>query len=515
MSTSGVSTCCMLLLIPAFLLNPIPVALTSLMLAVPTWPTRDELPVRWGPVNLMHCCLLLAAGFSSALTPLPYRACPLGDLNCPKPMVAEAHSHGIQPLSATIVAADAAEALPAPAPMAAAMPRMANGPVAMAKMTAEGANNANANSGGGAAGASGAAAGTQLRLQQAFKVTPLFTTVKTKADGTVSVDFPAPDNLGRFVVRAYVAAPKAAVKSAASSNSGVVYGSGESALVVRRTVSLVPSLPRQVRVGDSFSAGVLVEAPGTVSDVTVVVTASLQQAGGSRGASSVLSLGRETNRIVTLSPSKPQQEVLFDFKADSIGMQNITFAASATGGLRGPNRGLREFASEVVTSGAVRTLKQFLAKRKDNTAAAAAAAGNVADQVQLQVPVNGKQGDVVIATSFAVRGSSDGNSWQEGMALPQAELGSGMINLIAGVGSLPAIKVGSHVGDMQLELLFAATGLVHLSFATSTALVAAAAYTRLNLFFDVRHCAVLLTTYRCSLACGIRTCPAGRVHKPG
>jgi hypothetical protein len=63
--------------------------------------------------------------------------------------------------------------------------------------------------------------------------------------------------------------------------------------------------------------------------------------------------------------------------------------------------------------------------------------------VQLQVPVNGKQGGVVIATSFAVRGSSDGNSWQEGMVLPRAEQGSGSISLVAGVGSMPAIQVST------------------------------------------------------------------------
>lgn len=395
--------------------------------------------------DVLFVCASLPAGFTSAVTPMPTRACPLGDMNCPQPMVA-GHLHGgAMPLSATMVSADAA-----PAPMMAAAPMPTNALSRNAKVTAEGANNAQAP--GGDSGAGGASAGAQLRLQQAFKVTPLFKTVKTGADGSVSVDFAAPDNLGRFVVRAYVAAPKAQAKAAAaaassgSSSSAVAYGAGESALVVRRTVSLVPSLPRQVRVGDSFTAGVLVEAPGTVSKVTVVVSAFVQQPASGSGSSSVLSLEQDSSRIVALSPSKPQQEVRFAFEADSIGVQNITLTATAnTGGLRAPaNRGLRHLLAAKAPSaaGAVRALRQFLANRRTDNTQAAAAAGNVADQVQLQVPVNGKQGGVVIATSFAVRGSSGGNSWQEGMVLPRAELGSGSISLIAGVGSLPAIQVG-------------------------------------------------------------------------
>lgn len=406
---------------------------------------------------------------------MPTRACPLGDMNCPQPLVAgHSHAQGIaMPLTATIVSADAA----APAPMMAAAPLPMNAMARSAnKVTAEGANNAGDAAPGGsgsASGAAGASAGAQLRLHQAFKVTPLFKTVKTGADGSVSVDFAAPDNLGRFVVRAYVAAPKAKAAAAASSgsNSAVAYGAGESTLVVRRTVSLVPSLPRQVRVGDSFSAGVLVEAPGTVSDVTVVVSAAVQQpaSGSSSTSSSVLSLQQDSTHIVTLSPGQPQQEVRFAFEADSIGVQNITFTATAnTGGLRPPaNRGLRHLlaaAEAPSAAGAVRALRQFLANRRAGSTQAAPA-GNVADQVQLQVPVNGKQGGVVIATSFAVRGSSGGNSWQEGMELPRAEPGSGSISLIAGVGSLPAIQVGRH-SDQRADVLPAPASIFGCFFGT-------------------------------------------------
>jgi uncharacterized protein YfaS (alpha-2-macroglobulin family) len=304
-------------------------------------------------------------------------------------------------------------------------------PVAALAKSADGAgaNNA-ANASGGRNSGSAAAAGAQLRLQGDFKVTPLFKVVKTGADGKVAVDFPAPDNLGRFVVRAYIASAKA--PSSSSSGSGVVYGGAESDLIVRRTVSLVSSLPRQVRVGDSFTAGVLVEAPGTVSDVTVTVTAALTQQAGSQGSSKALRLGSDKTRTVTLSPGKPQQEVRFNFDADAIGSQNVTFSAAVDSGSRAATRGL--------TIGGARNLKQA-ATAAANRRNARGSAGAVADQVQLAVQVNGKQGDVVIATSFAVRASDSGSSWEEGMVLPRVEQGSGSISLVAGVGSLPAIQV--------------------------------------------------------------------------
>lgn len=376
-----------------------------------------------------------------------------------------------------MVAADAAEGVALPiaasmaAPAPAAAPRAMN---AMAKTTAEGAGNSNT-AGGARGGASSSPAGAeaQLRLQQDFKITPLFKVVKTGTDGKVSVSFPAPDSLGRYVVRAYVAAPKsggAAAKAATSSSSSsapsMVYGAAESQMIVRRTVSLVPSLPRQVRVGDAFSAGVLVEAPGTVTDVAVLVTATTvttaasASSGSNSGSVSVLSLGRDGSKMVILTPSKPQQEVRFDFVAGRIGVQNITFSAAATGGVTagGPGRGFRAPGGSTAAAGSgynSRGLKQLLLSRRA-APPTIVSAGAVADQVQLQVPVNGKQGSVVVATSFAVRGSGSaaaaggGGSWQEGMVLPRAEKGSGSINLVAGVGSLPAIQVRGCVGVGEL-----------------------------------------------------------------
>lgn len=68
----------------------------------------------------------------------------------------------------------------------------------------------------------------------------------------------------------------------------------------------------------------------------------------------------------------------------------------------------------------------------------------VADSVQLVIPVLGVQSDVWVATSFAIRPNASNGavaSRQEGLLLPKAVNGSGSLDLVAGVGYLPAVKV--------------------------------------------------------------------------
>jgi hypothetical protein len=77
------------------------------------------------------------------------------------------------------------------------------------------------------------------------------------------VTFTAPPNLGTFVVRAY-----------ATVGASGRYGSGEGRLVVRRTLSLTPSVPRFVRVGDTFEAGAVVTVESAPATVNVSVTVS-------------------------------------------------------------------------------------------------------------------------------------------------------------------------------------------------------------------------------------------------
>ncbi|WIA22673.1 hypothetical protein OEZ86_009641 [Tetradesmus obliquus] len=344
------------------------------------------------------------AGFTTPITPIPYRPCAWGQ-TCPVPY--NSRNFG---LAAESVASDgvvmAAMAVPAAAPMP-MMAKSAAANNAAPRTAAAAAAPANSAAGGAAAAA---APGAELRLQQAFRVTALFKTVTAGADGSVTVNFPAPESLGTFVVRAYAAAPKPASQPAAV---GVVYGAAETELVVRRAVSLTPSLPRQVRAGDNFTAGVLVEAPGELSgDTSVTVTASLvtpksssnNSSGdgdsGSSSSSNALALTGPASVTVTLGKGKAQQEARFNFSAQGLGSQDIKFVA---------------------TTGK---------------------ASDVADQVQLEVPVLGKQGPVWIATSFAVRGSNSSTvaNRVEGLVLPRAENGSGSVSLVTGVGYLPAVQ---------------------------------------------------------------------------
>ncbi|PNG99586.1 hypothetical protein TSOC_014631, partial [Tetrabaena socialis] len=94
-----------------------------------------------------------------------------------------------------------------------------------------------------------------------FIVTPLSATALLGPDGRAVVNFTAPPNLGTFAIRAYVAA-----------GSIAKYGSAETKVVVRRLLSLTPSVPRFVRVGDSFEAGAVV----TVGSAPATVTVTLQ-----------------------------------------------------------------------------------------------------------------------------------------------------------------------------------------------------------------------------------------------
>ena len=90
---------------------------------------------------------------------------------------------------------------------------------------------------------------------------------RTSSSGNGSVTFSAPPNFGTFVLRAYaVDGPRA------------LYGSAETELIVRRSLSLTASLPRFSRVGDAFEAGVLVTAAGLAPGDTIVANVTLSGA---------------------------------------------------------------------------------------------------------------------------------------------------------------------------------------------------------------------------------------------
>jgi hypothetical protein len=180
-------------------------------------------------------------------------------------------------------------------------------------------------------------------------------------------------------------------------------------------------LPRIVRVGDSFESGVVVSAPDAGAEpLTVTVTATVvpppaptlahrrlrQAADGAATAAqpaAAVELSPENpfSRTATLSAAKQQQEVRFKFTAARLGSARLRFDVRVGGG---------------------------------------AAAS---DSANYEVDVLGRQGSVFLATSLALQAGANGTGagQVEGLALPEAEPGSGSVDLVAGVGNLPFLKV--------------------------------------------------------------------------
>lgn len=66
------------------------------------------------------------------------------------------------------------------------------------------------------------------------------------------------------------------------------------------------------------------------------------------------------------------------------------------------------------------------------------AGSGATDALVIDVPVEGLQEAVAVASSFAVDGNATGK-WQEGLKLPEAVPGSGALKIQAGVGRMPTI----------------------------------------------------------------------------
>ncbi|KAG2447325.1 hypothetical protein HYH02_007655 [Chlamydomonas schloesseri] len=286
-----------------------------------------------------------------------------------------------------------------------------------------------------------------------FIVTPLFANAVTDGSGTARFTFTAPPNLGTFVLRAF-----------AASGAAAKYGSGEAKLAVRRALSLTPSVPRFVRVGDKFEAGVVVTVSSAPASVTVNVkvadvlcgagsgaassgagcggkaraSAAKGRGGGGdgggggsdgapgalrlvEGAGAATSAGPEASKTVTFEAGGGlQQEVRFSFSAAAMGRANLTFTAAESAGPSGGGGGGGGHSSS--------------------------------DSLSVDLAVHGQQGDVWVATSFALKAlpASDVVQWQEGLALPDAVPGSGGLALTAGVGYFPAL-VSAYDALMQQE----------------------------------------------------------------
>eukprot|EP01025_Chloroclados_australasicus_P057180 TRINITY_DN7117_c0_g1_i5.p1 TRINITY_DN7117_c0_g1~~TRINITY_DN7117_c0_g1_i5.p1 ORF type:complete len:2201 (-),score=318.83 TRINITY_DN7117_c0_g1_i5:388-6837(-) len=227
-------------------------------------------------------------------------------------------------------------------------------------------------------GASGGGATVSVRIEDDFITTPLFSVIQTTSDGKGQATFTGPPNLGTFVVRAY------------ATTKDVQLGQAETELIVRRGVSLTAALPRGVRVGDTFEAGAVITVTGAeVAGVEVSATLTIN------GDASPIKLqqGSDLQRTVTTG-ADGTLEVTFPFEATNIGEADVQITVEVADGK--------------------------------------------ADALQVTFPVEGVQDPVVVASSFAVSGNQSG--WTEGLDLPDALPGSGSVDLLAGVGRLPAIQ---------------------------------------------------------------------------
>jgi len=248
------------------------------------------------------------------------------------------------------------------------------------------------------ASTSGAAAANIAPLRTNFEVTPLFKGhIVTGDDGLAKATFKLPDTLGTYSLRAYAV------------DRHHRFGSGEGTLRSVKSLNLQPMLPRVIRTGDTFVAGVTVELHDTCLDV--------RGGNGDDGDDGVevTIIARSRNAAVavnetktaTLNGSGPHR-VEFDMKAASIGDGVVDFRASA------------------------------------------AACGS--DALEGTFPVLPLQDEVVVATSMAISGGggsgdADGDEagyspfvWEEGIEFPRASPGSGKLVLSAGVGHLPSLE---------------------------------------------------------------------------
>eukprot|EP01025_Chloroclados_australasicus_P057173 TRINITY_DN7117_c0_g1_i1.p1 TRINITY_DN7117_c0_g1~~TRINITY_DN7117_c0_g1_i1.p1 ORF type:complete len:972 (+),score=161.07 TRINITY_DN7117_c0_g1_i1:368-2917(+) len=216
-----------------------------------------------------------------------------------------------------------------------------------------------------------------VRVEDDFVTTPLFTVLRTSNNGKGQATFTAPPNLGTFVVRAY------------ATTKDVQLGQAETELIVRRGVSLTAALPRGVRMGDTFEAGAVItvtgsEAAGVGVSVTLIIN----------GDSSPVTLSNDSEPQKTvITGSDGTVEVTFPFEAINIGEADVQITVEVDG---------------------------------------------MADALQVTFPVEGIQDPVVVASSFSVSGNQ--SEWTEGLELPNAVPGSGSVDLLAGVGRLPAIQ---------------------------------------------------------------------------
>ena len=176
--------------------------------------------------------------------------------------------------------------------------RLASNVTTVAPQVPEGEKGGRAPGGGGGQGESDI-------LRSRFKTTAFFLgSVLTDSGGAALAKAKLPDNLTTFRVMAVAVI------------AGDRYGNGQSPMLVTRPLLARPALPRFLREGDRFAAGVVVNqrAGGTP---TVTVTA---EAAGTQ-------LANDATRTVILEPGRGR-EVRFDFRQPGTGPGGLSDSAT-------------------------------------------------------------------------------------------------------------------------------------------------------------------------------------------
>jgi hypothetical protein len=176
--------------------------------------------------------------------------------------------------------------------------RLASNVTTVAPQVPEGEKGGRAPGGGGGQGESDI-------LRSRFKATAFFLgSVLTDSNGTTVARAKLPDNLTTFRVMAVAVI------------AGDRYGNGQSPMLVTRPLLARPALPRFLREGDRFAAGVVVNqrAAGTPT-VTVTAEATGTQLAGDATRTAVLEAGRG-------------REVRFDFRQPGVGPMGQADSAS-------------------------------------------------------------------------------------------------------------------------------------------------------------------------------------------
>jgi uncharacterized protein YfaS (alpha-2-macroglobulin family) len=153
---------------------------------------------------------------------------------------------------------------------------------------------------GGDAG--GAEAG---RVRSRFMATAFWRpALVTGADGTAEVSFVAPDNLTAFRLMAVGA------------DGGERFGAGEVRFSVKKSLQVVPALPRFLNEGDSLEAGLLIHnnTPGSL-EVEVGLTATGVERTGGDATQKVTVAGGTSHRLAFPVIARTAGEARFEFRA--------------------------------------------------------------------------------------------------------------------------------------------------------------------------------------------------------